>query len=238
MERRRSSAPPWFYLPAFVVAALPPISIALLVLAAIGVRQKSRHLITWLFVAFVVGHSLVAHKELRFLFPMAVPFLWLVLAGWDQWRARHPAATAIGIGWRLCIGINGLALAWVCTRPAQQLLPAWRFLYGEGRNRYVVLYAEQRSPYDMDRLKPHFYRSENVEVRVVPSFIALGAGDSLTPRGGDFLLQRHLAPDPALAGYQFERVFRAFPDWLLRFNVADWESRTEIWSIYRITRPP
>ena len=40
-----------------------------------------------------------------------------------------------------------------------------------------------------------------------------------------------------VAGFTVQRVFRGFPEWLLRFNVGGWEGRTEIWSIYRVGGP-
>ena len=225
-------SPSWFYLPAFLLAAVPPISILLVLLAGCGAYRTRAHAMTWAFASFALGHVIVGHKELRFLFPMAFPLLWLAANGWEAWPARGRWHSATRWFCWTAFAINAVALVVVCTRPALQFLPAWRFLYDASRASPVTVYAEQRSPYDMERLKPHFYDAATLTVRIVPNLSQLDG-----VQVGDLVLQRHLAPPPVLGGFRVERVFRAFPDWLLRFNVTGWVGRTEIWSIYRVSGP-
>ena len=64
--------PPFAYfwmLPANVFA---PVVLALLVLAVAAWLRCPRHPVTWATLPFFVVHNLIAHKEERFLFPMAV----------------------------------------------------------------------------------------------------------------------------------------------------------------------
>ena len=225
-------SPWWFYFTTFLTVAVPPISLILLILAGFGVYRARNNLMTWAFASFVMLHVVVGHKEMRFLFPMAFPLLWLAVNGWESLRARIRWRRATNaFGW-ITGTINLVALIIVCTRPAQQFLPAWRFLYDASRNAPVTVYVEQRSPYDMEKLKPHFYDAAKLTVRIVPSWTELNG-----VQVGDLVLQRHLAPPPRVAGFTMQRVFRAFPDWVLRFNVSGWEGRTEIWSIYRVGGP-
>ncbi len=224
-------SPWWYYLPRVTVALIPPISLALLGCFAAGWWRQRDTAIVWLLTAFVAAHALVAHKELRFLFPVVVPFVALVAAGWDALKptGRWPGRMAVSLG-----VMNTLALCWVATRPAQQFVAGLSAIYHERIAHDGVLYAERESPYHMGALRPNFYEPPSLRVVSVPSLDSLrGSGMSLQP--GDLLLQRHAVASPDISPLHAVRVFRGFPAWVLRFNVGHWVSRTEIWSVYRVT---
>jgi len=227
-------SPWWYYFPAFVMAAIPPISVILLLLAGYGMYRNPRHVFTWASIPFVLAHVVVGHKELRFLFPMLFPFLWLVVSGWKAWHARVTLGRGLKAGFAACVGINLVALAFVSTRARQQAVPCWQFLYRYSNKRDAVLYAEGSSPYQSGVLKTYFYRAPALTVRVVRSLAELEGGSGGKLEVGDLLLQRHMAAPPVIPGYRIERAFRAFPDWMMRLDVGHWEERTEIWTIYRV----
>jgi phosphatidylinositol glycan class B len=227
-------SPWWFYLPAFVMAAIPPISLILLALAGYGMYRNSRHVLAWAIIPFVLAHVLVGHKELRFLFPMLFPFLWLVVAGWKAWRSRVRFGRMMKAALAACVAINLVALVFVSTRARQQAVPCWQFLYDYSRNRDVVLYAEGSSPYQTGILRSYFYQAPALTVKVVRSLAELSDGARSDFHVGDLLLQRHLAAAPTIPGYRIERAFRTFPDWMVRLDITHWEERTEIWTLYRI----
>jgi phosphatidylinositol glycan class B len=227
-------SPWWFYLPTFVMAAIPPISLVLLLLVGYGVYRNARHVFTWALIPFVLAHVLVGHKELRFLFPMLFPFLWLVVAGWKGWHSRVSSGNVMKTGLAVCVVINLIALVFVSARARQQAVPCWQFLYDYSRDRDVVLYAEGSSPYESGILRSHFYQAPALTVKVVRSLAELSHGARSELRVGDLLLQRHLAAPPIIPGYRVERAFRAFPDWIVRLDITHWQERTEIWTLYRV----
>lgn len=73
--------PFWAYPVLVVVNVFAPLAVACVAAAGVAAVRFPRHVSTFVLVPFVVAHSLVAHKEERFLFPLAflVPVL-LVLA--------------------------------------------------------------------------------------------------------------------------------------------------------------
>ena len=81
------ASPWWWYFQRIGLREGPPIGLLLLGLAAVGLCSHRRHVMAWVFIPFVCGHLLIAHKELRFLFPMLLPFLVLALFGFDRLAA-------------------------------------------------------------------------------------------------------------------------------------------------------
>ena len=82
------TAPWWFYFREITLTGLPPLSIGCLALAVWGGWQNRRHVFVWSLLPFFVAHVLVAHKELRFLFPMVFPFVALAVFGWESLWSR------------------------------------------------------------------------------------------------------------------------------------------------------
>ncbi len=63
---------PW-YIYLFDIFRYPffPIGIVLLLSLLLFVYKQPRNLLTWVIIPFIVVHSLISHKELRFIFPIA-----------------------------------------------------------------------------------------------------------------------------------------------------------------------
>lgn len=66
------SDPPFAYLWMLPANVFLPVVLAMIVLAVMAWLRCPRHPITWATMPFFVIHNLIAHKEERFLFPMAI----------------------------------------------------------------------------------------------------------------------------------------------------------------------
>jgi phosphatidylinositol glycan class B len=119
-EAWRFTALPWYQYPLFVLKhATLPIG-ALLIAALIALLAFDRkHVLVWLLLPFVVLHSALPVKELRFLFPLAPLMPWLLVAGWNAVRPhwshalRHARWLLVPIG-----AANALALVVALLTPA------------------------------------------------------------------------------------------------------------------------
>jgi hypothetical protein len=47
-------------------------------------------------------------------------------------------------------------------------------------------------------------------------------------------LNPQIDPIPMISGYQKEHLYCLLPDWVRLFNFNDWQSRSFIWTIYRL----
>jgi phosphatidylinositol glycan class B len=80
----------WFF--AYLHITLANIFAPLVILAIVGLTlcwiRRPRHLLTWTTLPFVLGHSLVGHKEERFLFPILLLALVGAAMGYEQAEER------------------------------------------------------------------------------------------------------------------------------------------------------
>lgn len=91
-------SPWWTYFLWLVAWPTPPVGIALILVVLAGTLARPRSPWGWALVGFLLGHSLIAHKEVRFLLPLL--YLAPVLAAWGveampRWRVLRGAAYAV-----------------------------------------------------------------------------------------------------------------------------------------------
>jgi phosphatidylinositol glycan class B len=227
--------PWWYYLTATFVSGVPPISAVLLVLAGVGAWRQRRHPLTWAVAVFVLGHSAIGHKELRFLFPMILPILWLVVCGWEHWQSRQTAARTIAALITLSIPIDAVALVFFLIRPLSQAVPTWHYVYDATSVAPRVLYSDLPSLYLLTAGPAEFYRSKALTERSVPNLDVVGT-PAAPVAPGDLLLQRRLRPLPSVAGYETQPVFRHIPRWMLWLDPTHWQERTPIWTVYQFVQ--
>ena len=232
------TAPWWFYFAQTLLTAVPPLSVMLLALLGRGLWRERGSALAWCFVPFLLAHIAVGHKEMRFMYPMLLPVLVLAVQGLRQIAgATRSRTNQVGGPIRvLCwtaVMINFALLPVRCLLAAQESVPTFRFLYRYAAERQepVAVFSQEKSVYNLVGLEVHFYRSPKVQTFVVQRF------DPDTLRMADtphrLLFSQKLTLQNPLPGLATERVYTYFPDWILRFNPNDWQSRSRMWSLHR-----
>lgn len=223
------TAPVWFYWQEMVLTGLPPVSLLLLGMAVWGGFKHRQHIFVWALLPFFVAHSLVAHKELRFLFPMVFPFVALAVLAWQPaWERFGQHGWAKGLV-GLALVVNFLVLPVRSLTPANEALPCFRFLYEYAQRQPTTLWSIEKNPYQLVGLAAHFYQPKNLSVGVLKHLEQL---DSLPLAAHNLLIYTQLQLPPILVHTKTERLYSYFPDWIKSLNVNDWQSRSRIWSIY------
>ena len=83
---------PWYYyLTKFFTKAIPPYTLPIIILAALFARKYPWHVLTITVGTFLLGHSAISHKELRFLYPIALPFLLMVGIAFHEYTSKFPS---------------------------------------------------------------------------------------------------------------------------------------------------
>ena len=162
---------PWYFYPVqFVLWTAPPLGLALGLLLLAAVFMKPGSPWVWCVVAFVVGHSLIGHKELRFLLPLvyAIPVLVAYSASALD-RVMSTRTWGRGIVWPLCAQ-NLLLLALLATpaihRGKEFDWHYFRTLWLEsdragGAPVYVLHTLED--PYEVWDLRANVYRHPSID---------------------------------------------------------------------------
>jgi phosphatidylinositol glycan class B len=223
-------APWWYYVPSGFVNLVPPISIFLLVGMVWGMYKRPHHLFTWAFVPFFLGHSIVAHKELRFLFPMMFVVLYFAVVGWQDlmqnWGQKRLLKGVIGF----TFGLNMLLWVYFCTQPLQTFMPYFSYLYHQANQHSMDVYTERESPYKLVDVQSFLYGHPNIRVHVVHNLDSL----AVTAQPGDLFLYRRLKIDHPVPHARLELAYTFLPAWIEWLNINHWQERSHIWSIYRI----
>lgn len=133
------------------------------------VRPKS--LLTWIFWFFVFGHSVIAHKEERFLFPVLIvtPVCWPLMFGLVSKVVKKTESGKVSWPVRTLVTISCLMGVISAFRPRGQKYGALKYLDSVGRaqNQAVCLdwdVKDQSKPGERQPFVPPFYQSPYVQV--------------------------------------------------------------------------
>ncbi|MDO8367522.1 MAG: hypothetical protein Q7T20_12035 [Saprospiraceae bacterium] len=229
-------SPFWWYLTEMPIALLPPLSFALLILCTLGVWEKPRHVLTWCVVPFALAHSMVAHKEVRFLFPMVLPFFFLATVGWEVFKEKFEVKNWMRKVFRFCLWLNAIVLIFRILIPAKEMAAYARFLWNWGEQHPdSTVHFVKKEPRKYFPMNMPFYEHPGQGQRswyTDPNF----KNDTSSLRSGDLMFFTEIiSPQPSPPpGFSFTLVYAYYPNWVLLNNVNDWQSRTRIWAVYRL----
>jgi GPI mannosyltransferase 3 len=133
-----------------------------------------RHLFTWVSIAYVGVHSLLAHKESRFLFPIAMLLPLLVpmaahpklhgesglVEKWSALLRSFPASR----GFKILLAINLVALAYLTLAPTRKEVVLQRHIFRSNPQKVEVATFKTDHPFQSLGMPAYFYRPEAVSV--------------------------------------------------------------------------
>lgn len=231
-------SPFWWYFTEMPVAFLPPLSLILLGFASFGIWKKPWHVLSWCVVPFFLGHMVVAHKEVRFLFPMVMPFFFFAAAGWEAFREKYPFKPWMRKTLNFCFAVNAFALVLRIIIPAKEMAAYAKFLYDwEVKHPDSVLYSVKERPRKYYPMNMPFY--EHPEQKHLPWYTGPGYfNDTTALKTGDIMLFTEILHPPPTPppGFQMHRVYAYYPDWILFNNTNKWQERTRIWAVYELIK--
>ena len=223
--------PWWFYLNAYVLSGIPPLSIILLILFAWGVYTKPSSIFVWIIIPFLIAHFAVGHKELRFLFPMIFCFTCIAVYGFDSLMNRFTFSKTLKTVTTFILVVNTPIIIVKAITPAQEAVSYYRYLYELGNHQKVAIVCPEKSVYDISGVEANFYENENVSVfvatdenKVNECLIELNAPKML-------VLNRNIMKDELYPGYKKKHLYCAYPKWIKQINFFNWISRSRIWEI-------
>lgn len=175
--------------------------------------RNPRHAVSWATLPFVLAHMAIAHKEARFLFPLAILATSFPVLGFSPrlplWRETFTRVWQWRRSWaaKLVTGISVLAMAYFALYPfgVRPHMPMAKYLYRQNPGPIYSLAAPFQS-YPMYR--PPGFRSAHLADQA-----QLGA---LLEKGPVFLMSETPVPPALPAGARATLLYSEFP--LTRFG--------------------
>ena len=228
----------------------PFLGLGLAIASCVAWIRHPRHPLTWSHIPFFLVHEVIAHKELRFFFPIALAgpvLLTLSLTSARTGRFTDPAClisdqilggwpAKLGRAfWRFLIINNFIALIALLflpfSRPIQFFKSIWDFI-PQNAARFEILYRND-DPYHLLGNPIYFYHP--------PSLVTLKFNDyaDLIPRLRAqetlwiFIPQISLPSEAAPIASSCQPAIRSLPEWVTHFNFNHWLERAHPYTLFK-----
>jgi GPI mannosyltransferase 3 len=228
--------PWWWYFNLVFQQAVPPFSIFLLIFFFVGLYKKPKDIFTWCMVPFLIAHFLVGHKEMRFLFPMLLGFMYLTAVGIENIYASNKYPKLLRIAFRFSLVINVPLIIVRMFIPAQEGIAYFKFIQDYSVENNLTLFSIERNVYELSGLPVNFYKPASSSLKVFKDRDEWGAYVKEKQPPSAIILERTLTVENKFVGYNTNSIYCVFPLWIRYFNFGDWQSRAEIWNIQRIDK--
>lgn len=230
------ASPWWYYIEHLIHNSLAPFWILLVFFFFYGLYKKPKDIFTWCLVPFLLFHFIIVHKEMRFMFPITFGFTYMVAVGIDNiiniQKVRKYGQTIFV----LLVVLNTPLLLNNMLLLADNVLSAYQYLYNRSPDKETVLLSRGLNCFYKWGLKINFYNSPNVKCiefkddEDFQNYVATNMSDTL------YVLENKLLPVKEYKGYSNKCVYKLYPDWILWFNINNWESRTSILNIQELIK--
>lgn len=226
-------SPWWYYFSTFFDVGVAPISIALLILFFRGIYKKPLHFLSIICICFLLGHFFIDHKEMRFLFPINLPFIFLACIGLDLILQHYSKKRFYTWVFGVVVFINSGLLLFRTFAPANEMVKYYEFIYNYCKKKKTILVSFNDLPYSLSN-EVHFYKSNNITIVKLkdPSDLKNILNNN---NGQAVLLYDNVPPDSRLSTYKTKRLYCLFPEWLLKFNFNNWQARSYISGVYEVS---
>jgi phosphatidylinositol glycan class B len=160
---------PWyFYLLHIFRDTLIPLGLLIFASLLYLVYKKPKLILLWVILPFFIAHTLIPHKELRFLFPMINLIPALILLAVQDFPEKLSktvfASTVLKVVVAIFLMINIIALLTASLKPAGAgRAEIMESIYNMGTERPVtVLFTKNSNPYSPWGIRTNFYNQDNL----------------------------------------------------------------------------
>lgn len=196
---------------------LPPLAIIVILSYLYLWLKFPKHILTWITLPFFIVHSLIGHKEFRFLFPMApfLPMVLIVIFHSLRWENKKNIRT-----WFLVFNVP--LLIYFSFSPAASTNRYFKFLYDHEtviRKVYVFSFYEDNSK---------FYLKNDIEYSVMNSE---QAKEKIKSDKQTYFLTKNISERNLIISEKNCHVtFSLYPEWIYEFEFIKKRRTFRSWS--------
>jgi phosphatidylinositol glycan class B len=212
--------PFYYYLKLIFIKGVPPLSLLFIFGVAAYWWKFKKDFFTFITFIFFVVHSLIAHKELRFLnfIYLLAPFMLYRLLPKQKIKFWH---------WPI-LAINFLLLIYLGLTPAHSPVRAYQYL-AENRPTLKSIFTPSTNGQKLE-LSLMFYQKEPIQT--IPFNLE-------TTNEGELKSLQNIITTKYQEKILLDKFpicqpqFSLFPEWSYRFNYFNWISRSSLWIIWK-----
>lgn len=210
---------PWYQYVIYAVKdGIPPLSVVYVLMFFTLWIRFPKSLVTWMTLPFVIVHSLIGHKELRFIFPILyfLPIIGVILI--DQFKINTS-----GKLFKTFLWLNIPFLLFVTLTPASNLMKYYDYIYYKNykvEKIYVSSFYEDYTKFYLKNdIKYVLYKPEEIKSLVVSANKVIFFTMSLKER------------DLVLANPQCKKDFTLFPEWIYEIEFIKKRRTFRSWTL-------
>ncbi len=215
--------PFWYYLVLLQNHGMPLHSILLTSAFFISIWRFPRHPFVWTAIPFFIIHSLVGHKEMRFLFPLAVMapvFILLSLSKYERVLERRNL-------YRFFVFTNFIALVLLSFWPSRTEVLLQSEIYKLHPQALVYL---GKNPYSLGDNPVYFTRPQGLQIHAVNSFEEYQEKQKTELPPSHYFVTTQYNSELQLT--HCDRVWRVFPAWIEKFIYYRWLESAGNYNLY------
>lgn len=215
-------SPWWFYFKYAFTRGIPPISLIYILSTLYFWYKKPKSYLTWVTLPFFIIHSLIGHKELRFIFPLILICPIFVVYAFDEVKENKYFIKFLKFTGAFSLIISLI----VIFRAANPSVKFYKFI-ADNKIKEITHFSE--NPYQMVGLKINFYNPQRTKIYHKTQ-------KDFSKEGYYFFNRGHHV-------FEMEKVknckllYLTYPKWTLNFNYFNWLSRSRVWSLFRCSVP-
>jgi phosphatidylinositol glycan class B len=209
--------PWWKYLTKSITKGIPPLSLFYFLATFYFWIKKPRHILTWVTLPFLILHSCIAHKELRFIFPILIYLPLLV----SHFIDRYQLSLKRYYLFKVLLTINCIALLIASLKPVYSPLSLYKFIYRQQGPKIETIYTTHNI---RDQL--HFYLRKNTKFVVLDDSLPTVQDNLWVMSDNKRDFDRYEAKENCVLAYS------SYPAYLIR-NYPSFFKRSKIFALYQ-----
>lgn len=242
LANKWGTSPWWGYFTYSLKKGVHPITLPLLIGALIFWAKKWKHELTWLTLPFFFVHSYVAHKEMRFLFPIVIysPLLLIFLFNGTSRVTQRIFIffnTRLGSAlFKVVFVVNFILLIQGSLRPVQSSVQFYKWTYKNLNEPFKKVHVVgDLKPYGIAALNMNFYNFHYPEEVFLKEAQLSSEVEKLVSentsswvfasRGKNYFKLSEID--------KCKLYYLSIPKWMLKVNIGNWISRSELWSLFK-----
>jgi phosphatidylinositol glycan class B len=210
------------------------------------ILKDRKHLLVWLILPFLIVHSIIPHKEPRFLFPLVNVIPLLLIIGYQLLKKyflpidNSAFRLSAKIFYYVFFIMNVFALAAVCVRPADGRVAIYKYVSEKYKTQPVRIVYSKWADYFTPQVPANFYKQQNVELVQLNSlsefnkkYIDTTKLNFIVLRRGQDVIQ-NISAGNILERSGYKKEMQSLPVWIEKLGVpTKMVFENEILELYR-----